>query len=120
MPDSASHLRNPGLTPSEATVQAYSGFTIHSADASKPHHNVPPDNLSCPQQPLKAEGETIGKGRGPPITAIQSYPRVTRDPVWRASIWRKSLRQMVSPTGTTWNPLIAQLTAFETLKNAHF
>ena len=26
---------------------------------------------------------------------------------------------MVSPTGTTWNPLIAQLTAFETLKNAH-
>jgi len=27
---------------------------------------------------------------------------------------------MASPTGTTWNPLIAQLTAFETLKNAHF
>jgi hypothetical protein len=27
--------------------------------------------------------------------------------------------QMESPTGTTWNPLIAQLTAFETLKNAH-
>jgi len=30
------------------------------------------------------------------------------------------VQTVVSPTGTTWNPLIAQLTAFETLKNAHF
>ena len=30
------------------------------------------------------------------------------------------VQKLVSPTGTTWNPLIAQLTAFETLKNAHF